>query len=181
MKALREIGLRQALRFLFASLFLAFFNCLLFPPLRVLALRLAGARIGASSVIHGVHFFNAYRTGFRGLQIGQRCFVGDECLIDLAEQVILADDVTLAERVMVLTHTNVGYADHPLQKFFPAIAKPVQIQRGTFIGAGAIILPGISIGEGSFIAAGSVVTRDTDAWTMVGGVPAKMIRSLIEN
>ncbi len=178
MKAFREIGLRKTLRFLSSSLFLACFNGLLFPPLRTLALRLVGASIDVDSVIHVVRFFNVYRAGFRGLSIGQRCFIGDECLIDLADEVILADDVTLAERVTILTHTNVGYADHPLQPYFPSSHASVRLESGAFVGVNATILPGVTIGEGAFVAAGSVVTNNVEAWTLVGGVPAQVIRRI---
>lgn len=178
MKALNEIGWRKSLRFMFSTLFLACFRLLLFPPLREIALRTVGAKIGADSVIHDVRFFNAYRSGFRGLTLGSRCFVGDECLIDLADQVILADEVTLAERVTILTHTNVGYSTHPLQKYFPPSSAPVRLDRGAFVGVNATILPGVTIGECAFVAAGSVVTEDVPEWTLAGGVPAHVIRKL---
>jgi acetyltransferase-like isoleucine patch superfamily enzyme len=180
MRALREIGLRKALRFCFATCFLAFFNWMLFPPLRRLALLAVGAHIGADGVIHNVHFFNAYRTGFKGLWLGRRCFIGDECLIDLADQVILEDDVTLAERVTVLTHTNVGYADHPLQPYFPAMQAPVRFERGAFVGVNATILPGVTIGASAFVAAGSVVTESVPARTLVAGVPSRILRRVDE-
>lgn len=178
MDAVREVGIRKVVRFFVTTLFLSFFKFLIFPPLRMWALRLAGARVGKGTVIHGVHFFNAYRTGFRGLFCGERCFIGDDCLIDLADQITLEDQVTLAERVTILTHTNVGYADHPLQEFFPAFAAPVRLKRGAFAGVNVTILPGVTIGEGTFIAAGSVVTEDTPPWTLVAGAPAKIVRHL---
>lgn len=178
MDAMREVGVTKAVRFFTSTVFLAFFNLLIFPPLRKCALQLAGARVGKGTVIHSVHFFNAYRAGFKGLICGERCFVGDDCLIDLADQITLEDHVTLAERVTILTHTNVGYADHPLQEFFPAFAAPVRLKRGAFAGVNVTILPGVTIGEGTFIAAGSVVTEGTPPWTLVAGAPAKVVRHL---
>lgn len=178
MKALKEVGLSQIVRFFFTTLYLAAFNWLLFPPLRRWMLQLAGAKIGANTVIQGIHFFNAYRRGFKGLTIGESCFLGDECLLDLADSIVLHDHVTLAERVMILTHTNVGYADHPLQKWFPAFTAPVSIERGAFIGANATILPGVVVGECAFVAAGSVVTSNVPSMIVTGGVPAHEIRQL---
>ena len=90
----------------------------------------------------------------------------------------LEAQVTLAERVLVLTHTNVGYADHPLQARFPASAAPVVIERGSFVGANATLLPGVRIGAGSFVAAGSVVTEDVPKATLVAGVPARVVRPI---
>jgi acetyltransferase-like isoleucine patch superfamily enzyme len=178
MKALGEIGVRRAARFGFLTLAMVPYRGLLFPQLRAPYLRMLGAHIGKRTILHGVRFFNLYRRGLPGLSIGNECFLGDECLLDLAEAIVLEDQVTLAERVMVLTHMNVGYRDHPLQRHFPATAGPVRIGQGSFIGAGAIILPGLCIGPGSFVAAGSVVTRDVQGHTLVAGVPARPRRTL---
>jgi acetyltransferase-like isoleucine patch superfamily enzyme len=157
---------------------LAFYGWLLFPPLRAAALRLAGARIGRDCVIHSTRFFNAYRSGFKGLELDDRCFIGDDCLLDLADRIVMEAHVTLAERVTILTHTNVGYADHPLQPYFPPFTAPVVLKRGAFIGVNATILPGITVGEGTFVAAGSVLTTDTPPWSLVAGVPARVLRDV---
>lgn len=178
MKAVDEIGWGRAFRFGFFTLALVPYRLALVPPLRVLWLRLFGAAVGPRTVVHDVRFFNLYRRGPRGLRIGRDCFLGDECLLDLADEIRLEDQVTLAERVLILTHTNVGYRDHPLQAHFPAFQAPVTIARGSFVGSNATLLPGIRIGEGSFVAAGSVVTGDVPDHTLVGGVPARPLRSL---
>jgi acetyltransferase-like isoleucine patch superfamily enzyme len=177
-KALDEIGWRKALRFGFFTLAMLPYRLLLVPQLRAPFLRLLGARVGRRSILHDVRFFNLYRRGLAGLEIGDECFLGDECLLDLAEGVRLENRVTLAERVLVLTHTNVGYADHPLQARFPAQAAPVVIEAGSFVGASVTILPGIRIGAGSFVAAGSVVTADVPKATLVAGVPARVVRPI---
>ena len=89
-----------------------------------------------------------------------------------------AADLQVGERVLVLTHTNVGYKDHPLQKHFPASASPVRIESGSFVGANATLLPGITVGAGSFVAAGAVVNADVPPGTLVAGVPARHLRAL---
>ena len=163
MKALREIGLRRAVRFGFFTLAMVPYRLALFPQVRAVWLRLLGARVGRRAIVHDVRFFNLYRRGLDGLDIGEECFVGDECLFDLAEGIRLERQVTLAERVVILTHTNVGYHDHPLQKLFPATTAPVVLERGCFIGASVTILPGVTVGSESFVAA---------------GVPARPVRDL---
>jgi acetyltransferase-like isoleucine patch superfamily enzyme len=178
MKALREIGWARAFRFGFFTLAMVPYRLALVPQLRSPWLRLLGARIGRRTVLHDVRFFNLYRRGLAGLDIGEECFLGDECLLDLAEGVRLERQVTLAERVLILTHTNVGYHDHPLQAGFPAMAAPVVIERGSFLGANVTILPGIRVGERSFVAAGSVVTADVPPRTLVAGVPARPVRTI---
>jgi acetyltransferase-like isoleucine patch superfamily enzyme len=177
-KALAEIGLGRAARFGLLTLAMIPYRLALFPPVRSAWLRLLGARIGRGAILHDVRFFNLYRRGLGGLSMGRDCFVGDECLIDLAEAVSLEDQVTLAERVLVLTHTNVGYHDHPLQKQFPPMAAAVVVEAGSFVGAGVTLLPGVRVGRGSFVAAGSVVTEDVPPATLVAGVPARAVRSL---
>lgn len=177
MKALSEIGLRKAARFGFYTLAMVPYRLALVPQLRGAWLRLLGARLGPGTILHDVRFFNLYRRGLGGLVTGRDCFVGDECLFDLAEGIELGDQVTLAERVVVLTHTNVGYRDHPLQPHFPATTAPVAIGRGAFVGACALLLPGVRVGEEAFVAAGSVVTADVPPRTVVAGVPAKPLRT----
>jgi acetyltransferase-like isoleucine patch superfamily enzyme len=178
MKAMEEIGWRGGARFAFFTLALLPYRLALFPPLRAAWLRVLGARIGARAVLHDVRFFNLYRRGLGGLVLGDDCFLGDECLLDLAEGICLEDQVTLAERVLILTHTNVGYHDHPLQRHFPPSAAPVTIRRGCFVGANVTLLPGVTLGSGSFVAAGSVVTSEVPAGTLVAGVPARTVRTL---
>ena len=178
MKALGEIGLARATRFGLMTLAMVPYRLALVPQLRSPWLRLLGARIGPGAILHDVRFFNLYRRGLGGLTVGRDCFLGDECLIDLAEAVSLGDQVTLAERVLVLTHTNVGYRDHPLQRLFPPMAAAVVVEDGSFVGAGVTLLPGVRVGRGSFVAAGSVVTEDVPPATLVAGVPARPVRAL---
>jgi len=178
MKALKEIGLKRGFKFLFSLIVKFFLELTIFPPCRILLLKFLGAQIGKDTLIYKVSLFNLYRTGLRGLKIGPSCFLADEVMLDLADEIVLENQVTLAVRAMILTHTNVGYKDHPLQKYFPSFTKPVRLERGCFIGAGAIILPGVTVGEKSFVAAGSVVTKDVPPSTLVAGVPAKKIRKI---
>ena len=178
MKALGEIGWGGAARYGFITLAMAPYRLALFPQLRAPWLRLLGARIGPRAILHDVRFFNLYRKGLSGLSIGSDGFLGDDCLLDLAEAITLEDQVTLAERVLVLTHTNVGYRDHPLQRAFPARTAPVTIERGAFVGANVTILPGIRVGSCAFVAAGSVVTEDVPPKTLVAGVPARALRAI---
>ena len=178
MKALAEIGWRRALRFGFFTAAMVPYRLLLVPQLRAPFLRLLGARVGRRAVLHDVRFFNLYRRGLRGLEIGEECFLGDECLLDLADGIRLERQVTLAERVLILTHTNVGYADHPLQAHFPARTASVVVEQGSFVGAGVTILPGVRVAARSFVAAGSVVTEDVPEATLVAGVPARAVRRI---
>ena len=184
MKEIEELGLRKSFRFLVYSFLQIIYHNLIdhflfIPQARKLFLQILGAKIGNNSIIMDVKFFNWHHTGPKGISIGNECYIGDESLIDLYSKVTLEDQVTLAQRIIVLTHLNVGYKSHPLQKFFPKMSKPVIIKSGSVIGAGATILPGVTIGKKSFVAAGSVVTGDVPDNTLVAGVPAKKVRKIL--
>lgn len=176
MEAIKEIGFQKSFRYIFFSMWQYFFAMMFVSPLRVGFLWFFGAKIGSNTVIERIRFTNLYRTGISGITIGNNCYLGDGVVLDTAERILLQDDVTLSFDVMVLTHTNVGYKDHPVQSHIPTIVKPTIFQKGCFVGARAIILPGITIGEGAAVAAGAVVTKDVPAKTLVAGVPAKMVR-----
>jgi acetyltransferase-like isoleucine patch superfamily enzyme len=176
MKALQEVGLRRALRFVWTRFLLAIFRALPLPPLRSMFLRLCGARIGADTILHRFTLINVDRGGFAALRIGGKCFVGDDVLVDLASTVIIEDHVTLAARAIILTHLNVGYSDHPLMARFPSSTAGVTIRRGSFIGAAATILAGCRIGPEAFVAAAALVNRDVGRREVVGGVPIRTIQ-----
>lgn len=171
-----EIGLRKALRYVFFSFWQYLLGIMFISPLRAGLLRLFGAKIGEGAVIERIRLINLYRTGIKGISIGKNCFLGDGVTLDLAERITLEDDVTLSFDVMVLTHTNVGYKHHPMQQYIPSLAKPVTFKKGCFVGVRSVILPGVTINEGAAAAAGAVVTKDVPARTLVGGVPAKLLR-----
>lgn len=96
----------------------------------------------------------------------------------------LGRDVTLAYGVILVTHDGASrifrhsYPDLN-QRFGNAFGKIV-IEDRCFIGAGTIILPGVTIGHDSIVGAGSVVTRDIPPRTVAGGIPARHIKSLDE-
>jgi acetyltransferase-like isoleucine patch superfamily enzyme len=123
-------------------------------------------------------FINAHHYGFRRLRIGDHCFIADEALFDLRGGITLEAGVTLSNRVAVVTHINVGYPDHPLQKAYPTKEAAVIVKKGTYIGTGAMLLPGVTIGRGSVVAAGAVVTKNVPAHAVVAGVPARVIKKL---
>ena len=183
MKALKEISAEKALKFAVFSIIQTLYHLLIdhifnFPQSRKLFLQLLGAAVGKDSILMNVRFFNWHKKGLKGFKIGKECFIGDETLIDLYDNVVLENQVTIAQRVTILTHLNVGYRDHPLQKYFPKFSKPVTIKKGSVVGARSTILPGVTIGEESFIAAGSVVTKNVPKRTLVAGIPAKIVRKI---
>ena len=91
--------------------------------------------------------------------------------------ITIEDDVLIGSGVHIYT-TNHNYSDRlkPIS-IQGSTVKDVVIGRESWIGANAVILPGVTIGQGSVIAAGSVVTKNVGAYTLVGGVPARIIKT----
>ena len=177
MKAIREIGFGEAIRYLFYSLFRIFFKALPFSPLRVLSLYMLGAQIGKNVVVEDLRLINLHKKGLACLKIGDNCFLGPEALLDLSESITLEKNVTISSRAALLTHTNVGYADHPLQKILPKKSYPLTIGENSFVGFGGIIVGPSKIGPNTIIAAGAVVVKNNRGNEILVGVPAKRLRS----
>jgi acetyltransferase-like isoleucine patch superfamily enzyme len=178
-KALREVGAGRAARYGAWQAFAAVLDHTPTPQLRAALLRAAGARIGRATVVQPrVRFQNADRhRGLAALTIGSACWLGYDVDLDLAQDVWLGDQVTFASRVHVNTHLNVGYADHPLQAVLPPSASPVRVERGSFVGTGAILLAGTHLRERTAVAAGAVVSGEHPPGVLLGGVPARVLRT----
>lgn len=173
MKAVQSVGFVKAIRYVWFAVY-AWLIHISLPPVRVWLMRFAGAKIGKDTVIFDVTFSNLYHYGFRRLSIGDRCFLGDEGMLDVRGGITLEDDVTLSNRTIIVSHINVGYADHPLQHVYPTREDRVVVKHGAYIGTGAILLPGVTIGSESVVAAGAVVTKNVQDYVMVAGVPASV-------
>jgi len=115
-------------------------------------------------------------SGMTVLAIGDRCVIGRGSHIVAHESITIEDDVWTGPYVYV-TDQNHGYEDPstPIGNQFP-INRPVRIGAGSWVGAGAIILPGANIGRNVVVAAGSVVRGKVPDRCVVAGVPAKIVR-----
>jgi len=114
--------------------------------------------------------------GLTLLTIGDRCVIGRGSHIVAHQSVEIGDDVWTGPYVYI-TDQNHGYEDpdSPIGRQLP-VNRPVSIGAGSWLGAGAIILPGARIGRNVVVAAGSVVRGDVPDKCVVAGVPAKIIR-----
>lgn len=139
--------------------------------------------------------------------VGSNVSVGDGIIIGFGDNIFIGDNVsinyrcilndcnriTIGNNVLVAPGVQINTASHPValeDRLAPnwdqasgkyrwrTYAKPIAIGDGVWIGANATILAGVTIGAGAVIAAGAVVTRDVAANTLVGGVPAKLIRQI---
>lgn len=100
----------------------------------------------------------------------------DACLGPYSEVYNLGP-VCFGENSVLSQYSYICNGTHDLSTLrLPLMIGEITIGSNVFIGAKALILPGISIGDGAVIGAGSVVTKDVEAWTVIGGNPAKIIR-----
>ena len=110
----------------------------------------------------------------RHIFLGKHVFVNTDCLFVDLGGIYLADHVLVGPRVSIIT---VNHVLDPAQRR-SVVTASVHVERGAWIGAGATILPGVTIGENSVVGAGAVVTKDVPANVVVAGIPAKVIKQL---
>lgn len=142
------------------------------PERRTALLRALLAAIGDDTTIE-----TPFRCDYGyNVRIGARSFVNYGGIFLDVRPIDIGDEVLIGPNVQLLTAT------HPLdatqRRAWLESGMPIWIGNGAWLGAGALVMPGISIGEEAVIGAGAVVTRDVEPRTVVAGSPAKVIRRL---
>ena len=103
--------------------------------------------------------------------------IGDQSCIGPHVEIYNKACVTIGSNAVVSQGTYICTAGHDTgSELMRLVTRPVVIGDRVWIGARAIILPGVTIGEGAVVAAGAVVTKDVEPWAVVGGNPAKFIK-----
>jgi len=107
-------------------------------------------------------------------KIGKNVFINFDCVFLDLGGIIIEDDVFIAPKVSLLSegHPTSSEDRHSL------IPRAIHIKKNAWVGAGATILPGVTIGENAVVAAGAVVSKNVAPNTIVGGVPAKFIKNI---
>lgn len=106
------------------------------------------------------------------VEMGSYVAVDDEVNLYSAAKITIGTKVAISREAFICT------ASHDITKpNRPLVTAPIKIEDGVWIGARAILLPGVTIGEGAVVAAGAVVTKDVAPWTVVGGNPARVIKT----
>lgn len=108
----------------------------------------------------------------KNISIGKDVFINFDCTFLALGGITIEDDVLIGPKVSLITE------NHPLEpeQRKGLIGKSIHIKRNAWIGANATILPGVTIGENAVIAAGAVVSKNVPDNTIVGGIPAKIIK-----
>ncbi|MBX2952341.1 MAG: sugar O-acetyltransferase [Leadbetterella sp.] len=133
------------------------------------------SRITGSEIEESVAVFTPLYINYgKHTRIGKNVFINFDCtFLDLGG-IILEDNVLIAPKVSLLSE------GHPLdpENRHALVPKPIHIKKNAWIGAGATILQGVTIGENAVVAAGAVVSKDVPDNTIAGGIPAKIIRTI---
>jgi len=134
--------------------------------LRKFIYSLAGMKIGKGTIIHmEARFYDPRR-----IEIGEDTIIGEGAVLDGRDQLKIGSHTAIASQVMIYN------SEHDINdKYFTPILDRVIIGDYVFIGPRVIILPGVKIGKGAVVAAGAVVSKDVSPFSIVGGVPAKII------
>ena len=109
------------------------------------------------------------------LVIGDNVYINSNSLLMARGGITIEDDVMLAANVQLLSNNHDEYNRNVL------LCKPIHIKKGAWIGAGATILPGVTIGEYAIVGASAVVTKDVGDYEVAVGVPAKIVKTLDKN
>lgn len=142
-----------------------------------------GIEIGENTIVmHGavLHVYNFRNLPRSGIRIGKDCLIGEYSIIRGQGGVWIGDRVYTSPFTQILAVNHVFR--NPSESFIHQgiTAEGIIIEDDVWLGAGSIITDGIRIGKGSVVAAGSVVTHDVPPHTLVGGVPAKILREISE-
>lgn len=109
------------------------------------------------------------------LRVGRDVFINHGCTIMDLGGVEIGDEVMIGPNVQIITS---GHPLDPATRRSMIVADPIRIGRNVWIGAGATVLGGVTVGDDAVVAAGAVVTKDVPARTLVAGVPAVVVREL---
>ena len=119
-----------------------------------------------------------FNTDFgKNIHIGQRVFINSGCKMQDQGGIYIGDDVLIGHNACLLT-LNHEMEPENREDMHP---KPIHIEGKVWLGSNVTVLPGVTIGEGAIVAAGAVVTKDVESNTIVGGVPAKIIKRISDD
>jgi acetyltransferase-like isoleucine patch superfamily enzyme len=136
----------------------------------------ASVVLGDAVVVREHAWLNCESAAGPTLTIGHGSYIGRFAHINAARSVVLEDEVLVADRVHISDYQH-SFADPTRSVVTQGSTepRPVRIGAGSWIGVGAVIMPGVSVGRGAIVGANAVVTHDVGEFEIVGGVPAVVI------
>jgi putative colanic acid biosynthesis acetyltransferase WcaF len=133
-------------------------------------LRLFGARVGRGVVIHpGVNIKFPWK-----LTIGDHVWIGQRTWLDNIDQLTIQSNVVISQGAMIIQ------GSHDYKRVdYPTLSAPVILEEGCWVGAGAMVLMGVTMKSHSVLAAGGVATKDLEPYTVYQGDPARPLRERV--
>ena len=132
-------------------------------------------RVWGQEVDMSVRMFPPFYTALGKMtKVGKDVFINFGCTFLDQGGITLEDGVFIGPGAVIATE---GHPEEPARRHY-LITAPIVIRRNAWIGAGAVILPGVTVGENAIVAAGAVVNKDVADNTIAGGVPARYIRDI---
>ena len=133
-------------------------------------LRWFGAKVGQGVVIHpGVNIKFPWK-----LRVGDHCWIGQRAWLDNIDQLTLGNNVVISQGAMIIQ------GSHNYKKIdYPTLHRPVVLEDGSWVGAGAIVMLGVTLRSHAVLSAGSVATRDLEPYMIYQGNPAQPLRERV--
>ncbi len=110
----------------------------------------------------------------RGITIS----IGENVFINWGFNTVSTGSITIEDNVQIAPNVTLLTANHDFNDLLILTCKPIVIKNRAWIGEGAKIMPGVTIGKHAVVASGSVVTKDVAPYTLVGGIPAHLIKKI---
>jgi maltose O-acetyltransferase len=149
-------------------------SVLLPPMLRVAVLRALGTRFARPVSVHRASWLHVTVDSPRNLSVGRWATVAMGCYFEGEGDVSLGDESGFGPQVTVITSAHLRRGDGYIDR--QATYLPVTVGQGAWVGAGGILLPGVTLGDGVTVAAGSVVSKDCIEPGIYGGSPARRLK-----
>lgn len=147
-----------------------------FGKIRMLFYKLAGLKMEKGvSIEYGVQINGS----FENIYLKENVEIAQGVYLNAFDMIKIGKNTAIAPFVKIITNQNSRLEVNKLNKLYTAFTKPVVIEDNVYIGTGAIILPGITVHEMSVVGAGAVVTKDVPSFTVVAGVPAKVVKNFV--
>jgi acetyltransferase-like isoleucine patch superfamily enzyme len=134
------------------------------------------ARLTGAPVDPSFWMLPPFYTDFgKNIRVGKNVFINHCC------EFMDRGGITLENSVLIGPKVNLVTINHPVdpRRRRSTFCAPILVKRNAWIGIGACVMPGVTIGENAIVGANAVVTRDVPANTIVGGIPAKVIQSFV--
>ena len=142
----------------------------LFRPWRIALLKLFGARVKwTSNVLPSCRIWQPWK-----LTMGEYACLSENVDCYTVDEIKIGDQATISQGVKLCT------ASHDIASRIMELSyAPITVSKNAWVAGWSIVLPDVTIGEGAIVAAGSVVTKDVEPWSVVGGNPAKFIKKRV--